>query len=133
LSRNLDRAKELRRTATEAETFVWRRLRNRRFTDFKFRRQVPLGNYIADFVCFETRLIIELDGGQHNETSHRVYDAERDAWLRSQGFHVLRFWNHEVFTEWETLEETIWQALHNSPVPPAPLPREESDGGISNK
>ena len=111
MSHNRIFAKQLRRDQTEAETFVWGRLRARRFVGHKFRRQVPLGNYIVDFVCFNKRLIIELDGGQHNEESHRQRDAVRDAWLRSQGFRVLRYWNHEVFLEWEAIEEVIWREL----------------------
>ncbi len=125
MTKNLDRARELRRKQTDAEKFVWRQLRGRRFAGFKFRRQVPLGNYIVDFVCFEGRLIVELDGGQHNESGHRTYDEQRDGWLRAQGFKVVRFWNHEVFTEWEVIEEVIWRELQRAPSPPAPLPPRE--------
>jgi very-short-patch-repair endonuclease len=125
------RAKDLRRSQTEAEVFVWGELRSRRFAGFKFRRQVPLGNYIVDFVCLDRRVIVELDGGQHNEASHKKYDARRDAWLRNQGFEVLRFWNTDVFLEWEGMADAIWRALHrrpsrrpqSPPSPPTPLPR----------
>ena len=106
-----DRARKLRRNLTETERFVWARLRDRRFEDFKFRRQVPLGNYIVDFVCFDCRLIVELDGGQHNEADAREYDAERTCWLEAEGFRVLRFWNHEALDDWEAVEEVIWQVL----------------------
>ena len=78
---------------TEAEHVLWRILRDRRFAGTKFRRQVPIGPYVADFACFNARLIIEADGGQHNE-SHS--DAVRDAWFAAQGFRVLRFWNIDV-------------------------------------
>ena len=127
MSNNRDRAKELRHDQTEAETFVWGQLRGRRFSGFKFRRQVPLGNYIVDFVCLDRRIIVELDGGQHNETNQKAYDARRDAWLRREGFEVLRFWNSDVFTEWEAMAEGIWHALERRPArrapsPPAPLP-----------
>ena len=111
MSQSCDRARALRRNLTDTERFVWARLRNRRFCDFKFRRQTPLGNYIVDFVCFARRVIIELDGGQHNEPLEREYDERRSEWLRSQGFRVLRFWNHEVFEDWDAVEEVIWQAL----------------------
>ena len=77
MSHNRDRAKDLRRTQTEAEAFVWIELRGRRLADFKFRRQVPLGSYIVDFVCLDRRVIVELDGGQHNEATHKAYDARR--------------------------------------------------------
>ncbi|MGC3972104.1 MAG: DUF559 domain-containing protein [Pirellulales bacterium] len=89
---------------------VWFHLRSRRFGKFKFRRQVSLGDYIVDFVCFDQRLIVELDGGQH--TLQRDYDARRTSWLESQGFCVVRFWNHDVLEDWETVAEAIWRALH---------------------
>ncbi len=105
----LDRARKLRSEMTETERFVWAKLRNRRFAQFKFRRQVPLGKYIVDFICFDRRTIIELDGGQH--TLQREYDAQRTAWLESQGYCVVRFWNHDVLGDWETVEEEFWRRL----------------------
>ena len=81
--------------------------------DYKFRRQQPLGNYIVDFVCLEKRLIIEVDGGQHAEQSD--YDAERDDWLREQGFIVLRFWNNDVLKNFEGVTERIFETLKSSP------------------
>jgi very-short-patch-repair endonuclease len=91
-----DRAREMRRDPTDAEKRLWRLLRDRRLGQIKFRRQEQLGRYVVDFVCFEQKLIIELDGGQHAESA---YDAQRDAWLASCGFTVLRFWNNEVLTK----------------------------------
>jgi very-short-patch-repair endonuclease len=108
------RARQLRRTMTEHEQFVWSKLRSRRFSDFKFRRQVPMGSYVADFVCLKQWLIIELDGGQHNAVEGRENDVTRDLWFRNQGFRVLRFWNHEVTEDWEAIEEQIWRELHRS-------------------
>lgn len=102
---NIAKAKELRKNSTDAERVLWQRLRAHRFAGYKFRRQQPLGQYIVDFVCFEKHLIIELDGGQHVEQA--AYDAERSAWLQSQGFRVLRLWNHEVLTDVEAVEEVI--------------------------
>jgi len=122
VTRNQDRAREFRRAPTEAEDFVWQELRGRAFQSLKFRRQFPLGNYIVDFVCLERRLIIELDGGQHNEPADRQYDAARDAWLRSQGFRVLRFWNNDVFEDWEAVAEGIWKGARDTPSPTTPLP-----------
>ena len=83
----------------------------------KFKRQKPMGRYIVDFVCVEQRLIIEIDGGQHAE--QMAYDQHRDAWLRSQGYTVLRFWNNEVMQQLEGVLEQI-RAV---PSPPAPLPQ----------
>jgi very-short-patch-repair endonuclease len=91
---------------------LWELLRNRRFVDFKFRRQVPIGTYIADFVCLPARLIVELDGGQHSESKS---DATRDAWLRSQNFRVLRIWNNELHDNRDGVMEAIWLALQESP------------------
>jgi very-short-patch-repair endonuclease len=122
LTRDVDRARELRRSPTEAEVFLWRQLRSRAFQGLKFRRQVALGKYIADFVCLEKRLIIEVDGGQHNEEANRQYDRARDKWLRSQGFRILRYWNNEVFEEFEGIAEAIWRAAKEAPSPPALSP-----------
>ncbi len=121
-NQNRQRARALRRGQTEQEQFVWKKLRDRRFADFKFRRQFPVGNYIVDFVCLGCRLILELDGGQHGEPVQESYDAARDAWLRSQGFKVLRFWNHQVMSEWDVVEDTLWNALPANPHTPNPSP-----------
>jgi very-short-patch-repair endonuclease len=86
-------------------------LRNRRFGGFKFRRQCAIGNYIADFVCIERRLVIELDGAQHAESVD--YDAARSAWLTENGYRVLRLWNSEFLGDIESARDTIWAALHH--------------------
>ena len=88
------RANELRRNQTEAEKLLWYRLRDRRLSGYKFRRQFPIGPYVADFACLSAQLIVELDGGQHAEQT--AYDAARDHHIRKEGFGVLRFWNNEV-------------------------------------
>jgi len=106
---NVHRARELRRNMTDTERFVWGRLRARRFAGYKFRRQMPIGPYIVDFVCPGRRLILELDGGQH--TQQMEYDTKRTLWLQSQGFEVLRFWDHEVLQDWEAVEEVIFARL----------------------
>jgi very-short-patch-repair endonuclease len=108
-ARTLGRARALRRTMTDAERILWSRLRNRRFAHYKFRRQVPLGPFIADFVCFDRRLIVELDGGQHAQ--QKEYDADRTNWLAENGFRVVRFWNHELTLDREAVEELIWSRL----------------------
>ncbi len=105
----INRARQLRRAMTDAERLLWRRLRDRQMNSCKFRRQVPLGRYVVDFVCFEKGLVVELDGGQHAEQEE--YDAARTAWLESQGFKVLRFWNHEVMLNVEAVEEVIYREL----------------------
>src|SRR5512143_2663471 len=117
----LDNAKTLRSHQTEVEERLWYHLRAHRFMGLKFKRQKPMGRYIVDFVCVERRLVIELDGGQHAEQT--VYDQQRDAWLRNQGYTVLRFWNNEVMQQLEGVLETIRSALSPNPSPPAPLPQ----------
>ena len=94
----------MRKAPTEAETTLWRLLRSLRLAAMKWRRQVPLGSYIVDFVSFERRTIIECDGAQHGDNPH---DAARDAWLRGQGFAILRFWNHEILQQPTTVADTI--------------------------
>ena len=84
---------------------MWRHLRAKRLEGLKFRRQQPIGDYIVDFVCFEKRLVIEVDGGQH--VSAREKDSERDRWFGEQDFRVLRFWNNEVFTNTDGVLEKI--------------------------
>src|SRR4030042_480184 len=96
MSRLVPFARNLRQSSTDAERLLWRHLRDRRLGGFKFRRQTPIGSYIMDFVCFESKAVVELDGSQHAEDEHAIKDCKRDEWLGSQGFKVLRFWNHEV-------------------------------------
>jgi len=108
-------AKQLRSNSTDVERVLWRLLRAHRLADFKFRRQVPIGPYIADFVCFEHRLVVELDGGQHADALEQ--DAGRDAWLGDQGFRVLRFWNNEVLDNLDGVLTKILEELSPSPQP----------------
>ena len=103
-----DRARQMRREPTEAEYKLWFYLRAEQL-GVKFRRQLPLGDYIVDFVCLPNKLIVELDGGQH--TRQRDYDEQRTRWLNSQGFQVLRFWNCDVLDDVETVIDVIWRAL----------------------
>ena len=116
----LDRAKHLRSEQTEAEKRLWYHLRAHRFLGLKFKRQKPIGRYIVDFICIDRRLVIEVDGGQHDAQTE--YDEKRDAWLRQQGYQVLRFWNREVMRELDGVLERIRLAVI-SPSPPTPLPQ----------
>ena len=126
-------ARTLRTNLTEAERVLWYHLRAARLRGYKFRRQAPLGRYIVDFVCFEARLIVEVDGGQHVE--QQEYDRQRTAWLEGQGFQVLRFWNTEVLGNVEGVKEMIVRAcagespppLEEQPPLPSPLPPGERE------
>jgi very-short-patch-repair endonuclease len=109
-------ARKLRREMTEAEWKLWHALRDRRFESYKFRRQVPIGKYIADFVCQECKLIIEVDGSQH---ANSPYDMERNAWLALRGYRVLRFWNIDIF---QALDGTMMVILDALRAPPSSAP-----------
>jgi very-short-patch-repair endonuclease len=101
------RARQLRQQSTSAEQLLWAQLRDRRPHGYKFRRQYPMGPFIADFICFETRLIIEVDGDSHELTYE--YDARRTAWFRAKGFRVFRVRNEDVKTNLCGVVETICQ------------------------
>ena len=103
------RARRLRRDWTKAEARLWLCLRNRQLDGFKFRRQLPIDRYFADFACLEAKLIVELDGGQHADEA--AYDAARTEVLEQAGFRVLRFWNHAVLTELDGVLHEISFAL----------------------
>ncbi len=119
------RARSLRSDMTDAERRIWARLRAHRFRGASFRRQMPIDPYVVDFVCFKRRLVIEIDGGQH--ASREVdRDARRDAWLRSQGFTVLRFWNNDVLRNISGVTEVIAAALPQSVPTSLALPRRKS-------
>ena len=105
---SLKNAKQLRKQATPMEIKLWSHLRSRRFMGLKFRRQCPIGCYIVDFICIEKKLIIELDGGQHNEPIQQEYDMCRTAYLKDLGFNVLRFWNNEVVVDFDMVMDQIY-------------------------
>ena len=103
----IERAREMRRQPNDAEAMVWLTLRDRKLGGFKFRRQNALGNYIADFYCAEAKLIIELDGKTHD--GKEDYDAERNAWMESQGLYVLRIPNLELDGALDQFLELVWR------------------------
>ena len=106
----------LRRNMTDAEQALWRRLRGCQVKGCKFRRQHPFGDYILDFVCLEAKFVIEVDGGQHNESDR---DSARDQALMNAGFRVMRFWNNQVLDELESVVEAIWLELETLAPPPS--------------
>jgi very-short-patch-repair endonuclease len=124
------RPRYLRKNMTEAERKLWHALRDRRFANIKFRRQVPLGNYIVDFVSFERRIIVEADGSQHVESR---YDQTRDRWLQSQGFTLLRFWNTDVLNNLEGVLDAVAEAVRQRPSPGAAEPRRPLPQGERGK
>ena len=102
-------ARELRKNSTDAENMLWYHLRAKQLRDLKFRRQQPIGNYIVDFVCFSKKIVIELDGSQHDLKKIKQKDKKRDRWLKNQGFKVLRFWNNDVLENTDGVLEVIWE------------------------
>jgi very-short-patch-repair endonuclease len=128
-------ARQLRSRMADAERKLWFALKDRRFAAFKFRRQVPIGPYIADFLCFESRLILEVDGGQHAES---VRDVERDNWLAHNEFQVLRFWNSDVLQNLQGVLTSLAEQLERTPhptsrsreTPPSPARGEGKNGEI---
>ncbi|MGV8856787.1 MAG: endonuclease domain-containing protein [Devosia sp.] len=102
-------ARKMRHEPTQAEAKLWHLLRNRRLTEFKFRRQQPIDHYIADFVCYSARLIVEADGSQHAESA---YDSTRDAQLQAAGFRILRLSNNDILARPDAVLDTVWAALH---------------------
>src|SRR5713226_3911785 len=114
-----NRARRLRREQTDAESKLWARLRARQLCSAKFRRQHPIGSFIADFCCVERRLVIEVDGGQHADLVKK--DERRSAIFRRYGYRVLRFWDNEVLKDTESVLENIVRVIHDPH--PCPLPK----------
>ncbi|MFC3909776.1 endonuclease domain-containing protein [Legionella dresdenensis] len=123
----LKRAKALRQASTDAESRLWLYLRAHRLEGFKFKRQVPIDNYIVDFVCMQQKLIVELDGGQH--MLNQEYDEKRTLYLNSQGYRVLRFWNNDVLQQTGTVLEVILRALREEYFP-SPQPSPDTGEGV---
>jgi very-short-patch-repair endonuclease len=115
-------AREMRHEPTDAEKKIWRRLRDRQFSGFKFRRQVPFGDFILDFFCVEAMLAIEIDGGQHKDAPEAEYDQGRDQALGRMGVLVLRFWADEALRDTDAvlsrILETLTARISDVPSPP---------------
>ncbi len=126
-----ERARSLRRDMADAEKSIRRILRLHQIDGHRFRRQVPLGPYIADFVCHNARLIIEIDGGQHQESAPQ--EAERTRFLQGQGYRVLRFWNNEVLSNLAGMRSTIAENLRCHPLPTLPIKGEGFDNILHHR
>jgi very-short-patch-repair endonuclease len=111
----LANARRLRANTTDAEKLLWRQLRSIETDGTHFRRQVPIGPYVADFACMAAHLVIELDGSQHADDPKAKKDQRRTDWLESQGYRVIRFWNNELTSNMAGVLETIYAALYGSP------------------
>jgi very-short-patch-repair endonuclease len=118
-----NRAKQLRRAMTRAETLLWRHLKANRLSGLGFRRQSPMGNYIADFVSHSCKLVVEVDGESHDFESRLQRDARRDEWFASRGYRVLRFTNDDVLKNLEGVVMAIGLAAEQAAPPSLTLPR----------
>jgi very-short-patch-repair endonuclease len=130
--RQRGQAKQLRQTMTRAETLLWRHLKAGRLDGLGFRRQTPIRNYIADFVCFSAKVIVELDGESHDFAERQESDGRRDAFFESEGFRVLRFTNNQVMSNLEGVVEAIRQAINAGSLglPPSPTLPHKGGGSI---
>lgn len=122
----LQYARNMRHQPTDTEHVLWQFLRARRMGGFKFRRQHPFKHYILDFYCLEARLAIELDGGQHNESSQLEYDQKRTLLIEQHGIRLLRYWNNQVLQVLDDVLENIWLHLHTIPLTPTSLLEERA-------
>jgi very-short-patch-repair endonuclease len=107
-------ARRLRANATSAEVIVWRQLRALETDGTHFRRQVPIGPYLADFACMAARLVIEIDGSHHGEEPNKARDEERTRWLETEGYRVIRFWNNDITQNPEGVLDVVHAALYGS-------------------
>jgi very-short-patch-repair endonuclease len=126
-SSTLENSRRLRRELTDSEHKLWQHLRGGRLTGLKFRRQHPIPPYIADFCCVEKQLIVELDGSQHSQET----DAVRTRYLERQGWHILRFWDHDVLMQTEAVIDAIWN--FTAKPNPHPNPSPEGRGALTGQ
>jgi very-short-patch-repair endonuclease len=126
------RAKQLRRTMTRAETLLWRHLKAHRLARLSFRRQSPMGNYIADFVAHSCKLIVEVDGESHDFEERVRHDEERDRWFSSRGYRVLRFTNDDVMRNLGGVALAVLQAAEQAAPPSLALPRKGGGNAASD-
>ncbi|MBS0439014.1 MAG: DUF559 domain-containing protein [Proteobacteria bacterium] len=119
-------ARTLRRESTDAERVLWRHLRHKQIAGYRFRRQSSIGPYVADFVCLEARLVVDVDGSQHGQAQ----DAHRDGMLAEFGFRIVRFWNNDVLTKTDEVLASFHQALAATSPHPAfgHLPPQAGEG-----
>jgi len=131
---NTELGRKLRHDGTPAERVLWQQIRDRQIDGTKFRRQQPIEDYIVDFVCFKRKLIIEVDGGQHNDESISLEDETRTEWLISRGYRVIRFWNNDVLGNLDGVIVRIHEALNEPPSPFRSSPVEgEEDRNIKKE
>ena len=130
MSNQIEKSRELRKNMTFQERKLWNIIKNRQFFNYRFRRQFPIGSYIVDFICREKKIIIEIDGGQHNEQINIEYDNKRTKYLKSEGYNVIRFWNNEIDNNIEGVYERLKHVFgidNITPSQPSPTGEGVSD------
>ena len=127
MKKTIENSRQLRKNMTLQEKKLWSVIRNRQFFGYRFRRQFPIGQYIVDFICREKKIIIEIDGGQHNEIKNIQYDNKRTEYLISEGYKVMRFWNNDIDKNicgvYDKLKEVF--EIGEDITPPQPSPSRE--------
>ncbi len=127
MKEQIEKSRQLRKNMTPQERKLWYIIRNRQFYGYRFRRQFPIGQYIVDFICREKKIIIEIDGGQHNEIKNILYDNKRTEYLISEGYKVLRFWNNDIDKNIDGVYEKLKEVFEigENITPPKPSPSRE--------
>ncbi len=131
MNNQIENSRQLRKNMTPQERKLWCIIRNRQFFGYRFRRQFPIGQYIVDFICREKKIIIEIDGGQHNEIKNIQYDNKRTEYLMTEGYKVIRFWNNEIDKNLVGVYEKLKEVFNvtDTVTPPHPSPARE---GVRN-
>jgi len=127
--KTLKLARQMRHEPVRAEKLLWDKLRNRTLSGYKFSRQVPIGIFIADFVCREHRLVIEVDGATHSEEHKVKRDERRELFITSQGYKIHRVWNQDIYDNMSGVLETILLILEQTPHPPCRAPSPQRGEG----
>lgn len=125
MDNQIEKSRQLRKNMTIQERKLWNIIKNRQFFGYRFRRQFPIGEYIVDFVCREMKIIIEIDGGQHNEAQNIEYDNKRTVFLENLGYKVVRFWNNEIDNNLSGVYDKLMVIFNISITPSQPSPSRE--------
>lgn len=135
MNNQIEKSRQLRKNMTLQERKLWNIIKDRQFFGYRFRRQFPIGQYIVDFICREKKIILEIDGGQHNEDINIYYDNKRTEYLMSEGYKVIRFWNNDIDNNIEGVYEKLKEifVIDNNITPPQPSPSGEGADFIARK
>ena len=135
MNNQIENSRQLRKNMTPQEKRLWSAIRNRQFFGYRFRRQFPIGQYIVDFICREKKIIIEIDGGQHNEDINIYCDNKRTEYLMAKGYKIIRFWNNEIDKNLVGVYEKLKEVFNviDTITPPQPSPSGEGTDFVAGK